>query len=213
MLAEGLEFLLSFSIPCRYIVQHIFVRIHEIGIWRLFRGELYRIHKRILKSIVRCRCHMIVNGVGLVLWELLRQCSHELVSQLYVLKSSKLMLGFRVQVLIGFLLQYLWSRVDSLYDSDVKEFVIMVLICFAILLESALRDIRMIERGLNPIVSRCFLVGPDSMELHRKRADCLLHGSDDCFLLMIFLLDIFKLLRQLAHFNSQLLLLITVCPN
>ena len=30
---------------------------------------------------------------------------------------------------------------------------------------------------------------------------------------MIFLLDIFKLLRQLAHFNSQLLLLITVCSH
>ena len=30
---------------------------------------------------------------------------------------------------------------------------------------------------------------------------------------MIFLLDIFKLLRKLAHFDSHLLLLITVCPN
>lgn len=89
----------------------------------------------------------------------------------------------------------------------------MVLICIAILLEAALRDIRMIERGLNPIIGRCFLVGPDSMELHGKRADCLLHRSDDSFLLMIFLLDVFILLRQLAHFNSQLLLLITVFPN
>jgi hypothetical protein len=76
------------------------------------------------------------------------------------------MLGLCVQVLIGFLLQYLRGRVDSLNDSDVKEFVIMVLIYSAILLEAALRDIRMIERGLSPIISRCFLVGPDSMELH-----------------------------------------------
>ena len=51
------------------------------------------------------------------------------------------------------------------------------------------------------------------MELHGERANCLLHGSDNGFLLVILLLDIFKGLRELAHFNSQLLLLITVRPN
>ena len=63
------------------------------------------------------------------------------------------------------------------------------------------------------MIGRCFLVGPDSIELHGKRANCLLHGSDNGFLLVILLLDIFKGLRELAHFNSQLLLLITVRPN
>jgi hypothetical protein len=63
------------------------------------------------------------------------------------------------------------------------------------------------------MIGRCFLVGPDSMELHGERANCLLHGSDNGFLLVILLLDIFKGLRELAHFNSQLLLLITVRPN
>lgn len=51
------------------------------------------------------------------------------------------------------------------------------------------------------------------MELHGKRANCLLHGSDHGFLLVILLLDKFKGLGELAHFNSHLLLLNTVRSN
>ena len=134
-----------------------------------------------------------------------------MVSQLVILKCPKLIQTLNVQVLLGFLLHCLRSRVDSLDYSYIKECIITIIVSFFILQVAILRDIRMIEGSLYPIIGRCLLVGPDSMELHRKRADCLLHRTYNCFLLVILFLDIFKLLRQLAHFDSQFLLPITVC--